>query len=111
MSTPELYMGRNIIYLKCSPKYFADLKSGLKQFEVRKDDRNYRVGDLLTIREYCTECEKYSGDETVREVAYVLRDFEGLKEGWCVLGLVKKKTAPQRPESCKCCACCECTCK
>lgn len=35
--------------LKLDTFYFDDVKSGLKTFEIRKNDRDYQVGDLLSL--------------------------------------------------------------
>lgn len=43
--------------LKCWPEYFAALSTGHKTFEIRDtSDRDFRVGDLLVLREFvpCT---------------------------------------------------------
>jgi len=41
--------------LKCWPGPFAAVASGLKTFEVRKDDRPYAVGDTLLLRAWCPD--------------------------------------------------------
>jgi uncharacterized protein DUF3850 len=38
--------------IKCWPEAFVALADGTKTFEWRRDDRGYRVGDLLMIREW-----------------------------------------------------------
>lgn len=38
--------------VKCLPEYFAPLLKGIKTFEVRKNDRFYRVGDYLAVNEF-----------------------------------------------------------
>ncbi|HEM6115816.1 TPA: DUF3850 domain-containing protein [Streptococcus suis] len=38
--------------LKCYPKYFEAVKDGTKPFECRYNDRNFKVGDELLLREY-----------------------------------------------------------
>jgi ASC-1-like (ASCH) protein len=38
--------------LKSWPRYFRDIVSGKKKFEVRLDDRHYAVGDVLILREW-----------------------------------------------------------
>lgn len=35
--------------LKCVQPYFNDIVNGKKKFEVRKDDRGYKVGDRLDL--------------------------------------------------------------
>lgn len=36
--------------LKLDIKYFDDVKSGKKNFEVRKNDRDFQVGDILKMK-------------------------------------------------------------
>ncbi|HHQ6580437.1 TPA: DUF3850 domain-containing protein [Serratia fonticola] len=38
--------------LKISPEYFAAVVSGEKKAEIRINDRDYAVGDLLCLAEY-----------------------------------------------------------
>ena len=48
----------NMIHnLKIYPTYFADVKSGIKTFEIRRNDRNYKIGDVLNLCEYNTKAE------------------------------------------------------
>ncbi len=37
--------------LKIQPKYFNAVLMGTKNFEIRKNDRDYHVGDRLWLRE------------------------------------------------------------
>lgn len=68
--------------LKTLPKYFKAQLLGNKQFEVRKNDRDFHVGDVLILEEYQGG---YSGVVLYVRVTYVLRGFEGLKDGYVVL--------------------------
>ena len=72
--------------LKCHPEYFEAIKNGTKNFECRYNDRNYKVGDELLLREYDPE-QGYSTRCIVRKIVYILSDFIGLKEGYVVLAL------------------------
>jgi len=74
--------------LKCVNPYFQDVLEGRKTFEVRWNDRNYQRGDILILREYDRE-KGYSGRDVYVTVEYVLKEFEGLKEGYVVLGIMK----------------------
>src|SRR3954470_11426726 len=38
--------------LKCWPEFYKALVSGEKTFELRKNDRGFRVGDVLWLREW-----------------------------------------------------------
>lgn len=72
--------------LKIYPKYFDAVLNGNKQFEIRKNDRDFQVGDNIFLREW--DNIKYSGRTIFAEIAYVLDDkFIGLKEGYVALGI------------------------
>lgn len=38
--------------LKLDTKFFDDVKSGKKNFEIRKNDRDYQVGDILKLKAF-----------------------------------------------------------
>ena len=38
--------------LKCHPHFFAAIAAGKKTFEIRRNDRDYRVGDVLDLRDH-----------------------------------------------------------
>ena len=38
--------------LKILPEYYKAQKAGKKNFEIRKNDRDYKVGDKLVLKEY-----------------------------------------------------------
>jgi hypothetical protein len=42
--------------LKCWPEPFAAILSGEKRHEIRRDDRGFKVGDVLRLREYRAWC-------------------------------------------------------
>lgn len=72
--------------LKIYPKYFEDVISGKKKFEIRKNDRKYRVGDILILKEW--DNIKYSGREARAEVIYLIDDkFAGIQPGYVVMGI------------------------
>ena len=62
------------------------VKNRTKTFELRKDDSDYNVGDILILKEWDKE---YTGNEIVREITFILRDARqyGLCEGFCILGI------------------------
>jgi hypothetical protein len=74
--------------LKTWQPYFQSILDGWKNFELRKDDRGYTVGDTLLLKEFDSERWKYTGRETSREISYILPggDF-GLECGYSILGL------------------------
>ena len=62
---------------------------GNKTFELRKDDRDYKVGDKLKLLEF--DNGNYTGRECNRTISYVLRDVEkyGLKKGFVILAITE----------------------
>jgi hypothetical protein len=47
--------------LKCDPDPFEAVRMGIKTYEVRKFDRDYKAGDTLVLAEYDRRTSKYSG--------------------------------------------------
>lgn len=70
--------------LKTLPEFFSAVATGRKTFEVRINDRDYRVGDTLLLLEW-TESGGYTGRRVRREVTYVT-DYAQVG-GHVVLGL------------------------
>jgi len=69
--------------LKIKPEYFNPVISGEKTFEIRKNDRDYKVGDYLILKEY--ENESYTGNEVATCVSYITSFNQ--KEDYVVLGM------------------------
>ena len=71
--------------LKCWPPFFEQIKSGEKTFELRQNDRNFQVNDILELNEFYPETGKFTGDIiTVTSQAFFTPVFTvllGLKEG------------------------------
>ena len=72
--------------LKIIPMYFDAVEDGRKPFEVRKNDRDYSVGDTLILQEF-EQGTGYSGKEITRTISFILDDSEYCKDGFVVIGL------------------------
>lgn len=73
------------IRIKLLSKYFDAVEARIKNFEVRFNDKDYRVGDWLVLREW--DGSKYTGYVTVRRITYVCSlDNIGLT-GWVAMGI------------------------
>ncbi len=59
--------------LKTWPEHFQAVKSGRKRFEIRRNDRDFREGDFLRLREFDPATGFYSGDELTVEVTHILQ--------------------------------------
>jgi len=75
--------------LKCQQLWFDDIINGKKQFEIRKDDRNYEVGDFILLEEWNPEIKKYSGRGITITITYLIRNMFFLKDGYCAFGFKK----------------------
>lgn len=57
--------------LKLHPEYYEAVILGVKTFEIRKNDRNYKVGDKVILHEYYPDSESYSGRSVEAEITYI----------------------------------------
>lgn len=80
--------------LKIKPEYFSEVLQENKLFELRKNDRDYQVGDLVHfINTNGDEYTLYDRKTLVFQITYVLKDVEeyGLNKSYCILGIKKLK--------------------
>jgi len=85
--------------LKTDPDVFQASEAGVKPWEIRRDDRVFQVGDLVTLREtkHTGEAMKfggapleYTGREREGRIAYIMHGpHYGLARGWCIFSLVE----------------------
>jgi hypothetical protein len=90
--------GMRVHPLKTWPEFFQAIKRGDKNFDVRKDDRSFAVGDCIHLREWdptpklpdllgVREC-GYTGRVLRAIVSYKLHGGRfGIDANFCVLGL------------------------
>jgi ASC-1-like (ASCH) protein len=57
--------------LKIHPEYFQAICEGEKTFEIRRNDRDYQVGDELFLNEFDPEKQKYTGRREKVIVSYI----------------------------------------
>ena len=57
--------------LKTWPKFFESIIAEMKTFEIRKNDRDFKAGDYLVLREWNPETAQYTGRVTVKFVSYL----------------------------------------
>jgi len=74
--------------LKTLPQYFWAVVRGDKTYELRRDDRDFRVGDLIELHEW-TPLGGYTGRTQAVEITHILRDAKeyGLMDGYCILSI------------------------
>lgn len=74
--------------LKTWPKYFAAVRSGQKRFEIRRNDRDFKVGDILVLSEFDPATDTYTGQTEERQVTFLLseEDYGGVIHGFVAIG-------------------------
>jgi hypothetical protein len=89
--------------LKCWPEYFQQVKTGAKNFELRLNDRDYKTGDILHLKEWNLKgynsvspnelVGEYTGDELRVKVKYIFHSAAsagysfGLLGGYCIMAI------------------------
>jgi len=56
-----------------------------KTFEYRKNDRDFRVGDHIQLREWSARTQQYTGRSMNVVVTLIVDDCPGLPEGYVIL--------------------------
>ena len=76
--------GKRTHELKCTPEYFQQTWDSNKLFEIRKNDRDFQVGDHIILREWNGG---YTGRVIKDEITSVVSFPDGLKDGYVVIGI------------------------
>ncbi len=81
--------------LKCLRPFLERIQSGQKTFEIRKNDRDYQVGDILHLYEYDPKSSiqwAYEGRMPMVSVMVTYMSSAYQQDGYVVLGI--KPTPP-----------------
>ncbi len=73
--------------LKTIPPFYKDVENGLKTFEVRKNDRDFKVGDCLVLQEYLPKTETFTGEMILMRVTYIALDLPWANDGYAVMSI------------------------
>jgi hypothetical protein len=90
--------------LKCDSPFWGDVARGDKTFEIRKNDRNFRLGDTLCLRDWLPDRGLYRHEVTGKQesivharVGYIcysgMSGWFGLKPGYVAMGLTDVRIA------------------
>ena len=71
--------------LKTWPEFFRHIQSGNKTFEIRVNDRDFQVGDILHLQEWDPEIRTYTGKMVSRRITYMTNWFQ--PNGYVVMAL------------------------
>lgn len=76
-----------IHHLKIESKFFNEVKIGKKKFELRKNDRGFKVGDKIILFEI-NQVGAYTGEQLCCDITYILTDYyTGIESGYCILSI------------------------
>lgn len=70
--------------LKTKPEYFNSVAKRLKRAELRKNDRDFKVGDLINLQEFFDG--DYSGLELLTEIIHIA-DVNEYARGYLLLSI------------------------
>lgn len=68
--------------LKINKEFYTPVLKQVKTFEIRKNDRNFNVGDKVILNEWDEKQMQYTGRKTNIEITYIT-DY-GQKENYVV---------------------------
>ncbi|MBR2561241.1 MAG: DUF3850 domain-containing protein [Eubacterium sp.] len=71
--------------IKLAELYYEDVAIGKKTFELRKNERGYKVGDALLMTEFAGG--RPTGRTIYADIIYILEGYTGLQEGYAILGI------------------------
>jgi len=80
--------------LKCWPEYFQATWNGKKFFEVRRNDRDFQVGDEIVLREFNPMGEGFFGERSIAGIITYVTDFHQ-EPGFIVLGFRETERFPR----------------
>lgn len=90
-------------FLKIEKRFIPRILSGQKTFEIRKNDRDFQVGDILCLYEFNPEHKiqwAYDGRSPNIIVSVVYMSAFAQQEGYVVLG-IKPQTTISKNEASK----------
>lgn len=75
--------------LKTDTKYYQDVEKGIKTFELRWNDRDFKVGDMVVLKEVAGQYAELTGRSLPqKEIIYILEGGQfGLRDGFVILQL------------------------
>ena len=75
--------GQKVHQIRLAKPYFDDVANGIKTFELQKNDRGYKKGDILEMMEFADG--KNTGRMVKVLVTYILEDYTGIEDGYCIM--------------------------
>lgn len=81
--------------LKCWPEFFSAIREGRKKHDLRRsNDRSFRVGDTLLLREFDAKSEQFTGRTQKVLITYITSadipcalSRDALHRDFCILSI------------------------
>lgn len=84
--------------VKSWPQFFGPICAGRRTHELRKNDRNYQVGDLMELNEFLPDKQTYTGHKCLVEITSITSNQEpcavsedALKPEFCILSVARAR--------------------
>lgn len=75
-------------FLKTWPEYFQAIWDGRKKFEIRRNDRDFQIDDILVLEEWDNLTEKFTGRVIKAKVVYIVGGGKfGIDLGYVIMGI------------------------
>ncbi len=81
-------------HVKSWPQYFASIKEGQRTHDLRRNDREFQVGDLMILAEFDPQAQKYTGETCEVEITSMTStsqpcavSSEALDPAFCILSI------------------------
>lgn len=99
-------MERKTHYLKSWPQFFKDIRAGSRTHELRRNDRDFRIGDWVRLQEFDPQTSEYTGQELTGEITSMTSfaqpcavSGEALNADFCILSIRLLQDKDARPSS------------
>jgi hypothetical protein len=80
--------------VKCWPEFFEAIKDGRKTHDLRRNDRDFKVGDRLLLAEFDPKINCFMDQELMAEITYITSadvpcalSAGALNAGYCILSI------------------------
>ena len=83
--------------LKTWPDFFQQVWNRRKPFEYRLNDRNFKKGDILKLKEYIPQLKEFTGREMRVFVVDIWKKIPGMPEDYCIMSIASILPPKEQP--------------
>ena len=87
-----------VIELKTWKEFFKPIEDGVKSWEIRNNDRNFQVGDILVLWEFDKGTLEYTGRFLIQRVILVAQNLPWLESGYVCMSIIPVVNTVINPE-------------